>query len=135
MQIHEITEGLLGNLARGVATGLTGFNVPQSQANINRQAAQSAQKLQAQGYGTSTQPSAGQIERITVTFTQPGQTVPSRYVKTGNSWFNEIGTAILDPKQKAYLDTLIPTHGKREIVPVASPEPTPRRVSRRRKIR
>jgi hypothetical protein len=56
MQIHEITkrplrEALLGNLARGVASGLTGFDIPQSQGSIDKNAAASAEKLRAQGYG------------------------------------------------------------------------------------
>lgn len=56
MQIHEITkrslrEGLLGNIGRGVASGLTGMDIPQSQASIDKNAAASAAKLQAQGYG------------------------------------------------------------------------------------
>lgn len=56
MQIHEITkrplrEGLLGNIGRGVASGLTGMNIPQSQASIDKDAADSAEKLRAQGYG------------------------------------------------------------------------------------
>jgi len=56
MQIHEITkrplrEALLGNLARGVASGLTGFDIPQSQGSIDKNAAAAAEKLRAQGYG------------------------------------------------------------------------------------
>lgn len=54
MQIHEITrptlqEGVLGSLA----SGLTGLDIPQSQASVTRSAAASAEKLQAQGAGQS----------------------------------------------------------------------------------
>jgi hypothetical protein len=136
MQIHEITqptlnEGLLGDLGRGLASGLTGIDIPQSQASINRLAAQSAQQLKKQGY--SGVPATGTIDRITVSVMQPDQTVASKYVKTGNIWANETGTVITNPKSKAYLDSLIPTHGKKETVPVT---PTPviptRKISRRR---
>jgi hypothetical protein len=56
MQIHEITkrplkEGLLGDLGRGLASGMTGFDIPRSQTSIDRDAAASAAKLQAQGAG------------------------------------------------------------------------------------
>lgn len=56
MQIHEITqpplhEGLLGNIGRGVASGLTGLDLPQSQASIDSNAAAAADKLRKQGYG------------------------------------------------------------------------------------
>jgi hypothetical protein len=56
MQIHEITkkplkEGILSNIGRGFASGLTGADIPQSQASIERDAAAAAKKLQAQGYG------------------------------------------------------------------------------------
>ncbi len=128
MQIHEITEGLLSNVARGFASGITGTDIPQSQASINRQAAQAAEKLRAQGYG---QDSTGASERITVAITQPGQNVPANYYKTGNVWTNEVGAVITDPKQKAYLDGLIPTHGKKQTI--AQPtQPSTRKVSRSR---
>lgn len=56
MQIHEITkrtlkEGILGNIGRGFASGLTGADIPQSQASIEKDAAAAAEKLRAQGYG------------------------------------------------------------------------------------
>jgi hypothetical protein len=127
MQIHEITEGLLSNVARGFASGVTGMDLPQSQASIDRQAAQAAQKLRAQGYGT-TQP--GTVEKITVMLTQPGN-VPAKYVKTGNVWTNEVGAVITDAKQKAFLDSMIPSHGKKELVQV-EPAPQIKKVSRQR---
>lgn len=133
MQIHEITEGLLGNLARGFASGVTGMDIPQGQASINRQAAQTAEKLRAQGYNAYS--AVDKIERIVVSVTKPDQVSPTKYIKTGSTWTNEDGTVITNPKSKAYLDSLIPTHGKRETVPLTTPQPTTRRVSRRRKIR
>ena len=55
MQIHEITrplkEGTLGNIGRGFISGLTGADIPQSQASIEKDAAAAAEKLRAQGYG------------------------------------------------------------------------------------
>lgn len=56
MQIHEITrpllkEGAWSNIGRGLASGLTGSDIPQSQASIERDAADAAEKLRAQGYG------------------------------------------------------------------------------------
>lgn len=133
MQIHEITrprlqEGLLSNVARGFAKGITGTEIPQGQASINAQAAQAAKQLRAQGYGTT---SAAPTERIVVSFMQPGQTVPSKYTKTGNTWANEMGTIITDLRQKSYLDSLIPTHGKKELIAPVATQPT-RKVSRAR---
>jgi hypothetical protein len=127
MQIHEITEGLLGAIGRGIASGITGVDIPQGQSAITRQAAQAAEKLRAQGYRDA--PAAGTMERIVVSLLQPGLTVPSKYIKTGASWSNEMGTVITDLKQKAYLDKMIPTYGKKEIIPVAGSN---RKVSRRR---
>lgn len=131
MQIHEITEGLFSNVARGFASGITGVDIPQSQASIDRQAAQAAEKLRAQGYGQA--PATGATERITVAISQPGQNVPANYFKTRNVWTNELGAVITDPKQKAYLDGLIPTHGKKQTItqPTTAQQPT-RRVSRAR---
>lgn len=134
MQIHEITESILSNIGRGLASGVTGIDIPQSQASIDRRAAQAAQQLRKQGYGkTQTPAGAGSIERITVSVTQPGQTVPAKYIKTGTVWTNELGAVITDPKQKTYLDSLIPAYGKKEILPAAQPTPaTGRKISRRR---
>jgi hypothetical protein len=136
MQIHEITqaqlkEGILGDLGRGLATGLTGFDIPQGQSSINRQAAQSAEKLRAQGYKDYAVP--GTIERITVSVKQADNPLPSKYVKTGTTWTNETGAVITNAKSKAYLDSLIPTHGKKEIVSVdTTPLAPARKISRQR---
>lgn len=140
MQIHEITEGLLGNIGRGIASGaasvgrgfvsgVTGVDIPQSQKAIAQQAAQAAEKLRAQGY--QEKPGGNNIERIVVSLMQPGQSVPSKYIKTGSTWANEIGSVITEPKQKAYLDKMIPIYGKKEIIP-AEPSGPNRKVSRRR---
>lgn len=131
MQIHEITEGFLSNIGRGFASGVTGVDIPQSQASIDKQAAQAAKQLRAQGYG-KTAPTPGATERITVSLMQPGQSNPSKYVKTGTTWANELGTIITDLKQKAFLDRLIPTHGKREVIPEPAVAAPARKVSRRR---
>jgi hypothetical protein len=129
MQIHEITEGLLSNVARGFASGVTGMDIPQSQASIDRQAAQAAEKLQAQGYNTYAL--KDKIERIVVSVMKPDQTYPTKYIKTGTTWTNQDGTVITKATSKAYLDSLIPTHGKKEVVPVA-PTPQIKKVSRQR---
>jgi len=128
MQIHEITEGFISNMARGFASGVTGVNIPQSQASINRDAAKAAQQLRAQGY----KPAGAPKERIAVAIQQPGQTTASKYYKTGNIWTTELGAVITDPKQKAYLDGLIPTHGKKEIIGAPATAVPTRKVSRRR---
>lgn len=131
MQIHEITEGLLSNVARGFGSAIAGVDLPQSQASIDRQAAQAAKQLRAQGYGKTTT-TAVPTERITVSLIQPGQTTPAKYIKTGTTWANELGTIITDLKQKAFLDRLIPTHGKRELIPEPTVPAPARKVSRRR---
>jgi hypothetical protein len=131
MQIHEITEGFISNMARGFASGVTGMNIPQSQASINRDAEKAAQQLRARGYG-QTAPGSGATERITVSLQQPGQSTPAKYIKTGTTWANELGTVITDLKQKAFLDKLIPTHGKKEIIAAPTPATPTRKVSRRR---
>lgn len=134
MQIHEITEGFISNMARGFASGVTGIDIPQSQASINRQAAQAAQQLRAQGYTGS---AGGATERIVVSLQQPEQSVPSKYYKTGNIWTNELGAVITNPKTKAYLDSVVPTHGRKETIaqPAAATQPAARRVSRQRSTR
>lgn len=131
MQVHEITEGFLSNVARGFTSGLAGTDIPQGQASIDRQAAQAAKQLRAQGYGQAAAP--GTTERITVAISQPGQNVPANYYKTGNVWTNEVGAVITDPKQRAYLDGLIPTHGKKQTISLPTPAQQPtRKVSRAR---
>jgi hypothetical protein len=127
MQIHEITknslrEGLLSNVGRGFVQGLTGADFPRAQPKVDMDALQSAHSALTAAK-----------ERIVIAISQPGQTVPAQYYKTGNIWTNELGTKITDPKQTAYLDKLIPTHGKKEIIPTEpSAAPGRRTVSRRR---
>jgi hypothetical protein len=120
MQIHEITEGLLGNVGRGVsnvakgfAQGLTGANFPQQPTQITMPAKLAAMQQPA--------------ERIVLTVSQPGQTMDTIYYKTGDIWTNEQGQQITKPESRAYLDRLIPTHGKKETI-----APAARKVSRRR---
>ena len=122
MQIHEITEGFLSNVARGFVQGATGVDLPRSQPPVDATALQTA--LQ-----TAVKPPT---ERIVVSVTQPGQTVPAKYYKTGSTWTNELGTSITGLKQIAYLDKLIPTHGKKETI---SQQPVARKISRRRTTR
>jgi hypothetical protein len=128
MQIHEITQlpprpGFLntvksikpGAMASGFVQGLTGVNFPRVKEPLEIKPTQ-----------------AGTTERITVTLLQPGQSVPSKYYKVNNVWTNEIGTEIKEPRQTAYLDKMISTHGKKETLP-AEPVAMPnRKVSRRR---
>lgn len=138
MQIHEITEGFVGdvktigqnlftpqaltNIGKGFVQGVGGVNFrDQEPADIS--AAQAAQQaLQAAS------------ERIVVTLSQPGQTGETKYYKTGTVWTNEQGQQITKPQSIAYLDKLIPTHGKKETI--AKPAVAqPRRVSRQRAAR
>jgi len=93
MQIHEITcpltEGLLGDIGRGVFQGATGMEIPQSQASINKSAASSAAKLQAQGYGPAGTP-------------PPGKSSP---VPSAN-WKDKLAQAKKDPAVKQYISQL-----------------------------
>ncbi len=127
MRAIEITEGFFSNMGRQVVGSLTGTDM-RTQQQINQQAAQAAELLKKQGYGSTVAPDA--TKRIVVQVMQPDQTVASKYYKTGNVWTNEAGTAVLNPKSKAYLDSLIATHGRSESIP--QPEPVGRRVSRTR---
>jgi hypothetical protein len=118
MQIHEITENFLRNVGRGFVQGLSGADLPRPQTRVDVSALKTA--------ATSLAPAT---ERIVVSVSQPGQSVPARYYKTKDSWTNELGTPITNPRQTAYLDKLIPTHGEKETI--ASPSPA-RKISRRR---
>jgi hypothetical protein len=116
MQIYEITkrslrEGLLGNVGRGFVQGLTGVDFPRAQPKVTQPKVDMDALKSAQSALTVAK------ERTVITISQPGQTVPAQYYKTGNVWTNELGTAITDPKQTAYLEKLIPTHGKKEVIP------------------
>jgi len=123
MQIHEITkrhvdEGALGNIASGFVQGLTGVDLPRAQPPVDV----SALKTAAASLSSAT-------ERIVLTVSQPGQTVDTQYFKTGDVWTNEQGQQITKPESITYLDRLIPTHGKKEII---QPAPQARKVSRQR---
>ena len=143
MQIHEITkrplrEGVWGdiktigsnlgsksalsNIGKGFVQGIGGVNFrDQDPADIA--AARAAQQtLQTAN------------ERIVVTLAQPGQTGETKYYKTGNVWTNEQGQQITRPQSVAYLDKLIPTHGKKEMIS-AQPAVPRKKVSRRRPIK
>jgi hypothetical protein len=141
MQIHEITkkslrEGVLGdlkaigsavgsksarsNIGRGFVQGLTGARLPKSIDAATLAAAAAA--------GAATGPAT---ERIVVAVSQPGQSVPAKYYKVKDAWSNELGDAITEPRQVAYLDKLIPTHGKKEAI---APPPVARKISRRRTV-
>jgi hypothetical protein len=127
MRAIEITEGFFSNMGRRVVGSLTNTDM-RTQQQINQQAAQAAELLKKQGYGGPAVPATN--KRIVVQVMQPDQTVASKYFKTGNVWTNEDGTAVTNPKSKAYLDSLIATHGRTETIPTA--EPVGRRVSRKR---
>jgi isochorismate hydrolase len=118
MQIHEITEGLLSNISRGFVQGVSGADLPRAQPTADVSALKTAAAAQMPT-----------TERIVVTVTQPGQSVPAQYYKVKDAWTNELGNAIADPRQTAYLDKLIPTHGKKETI---TPAPVARKISRRR---
>jgi hypothetical protein len=135
MQIHEITEGFVGdvktigknlftpqaltNIGKGFVQGVGGVNF-RDQEPADIAAAQAAQQaLQAAN------------ERIVVTLSQPGQTGETKYYKTGTVWTNEQGQQITRPQSVAYLEKLIPTHGKKETI-ATKPVAQPRRISRQR---
>jgi hypothetical protein len=134
MQIHEVTQppaiqpgdkpsfwkGFVPNVARGFVQGVTGVNFPSKELEL---------PITPQDPNT--------VERITVTVSQPGQTAETKYYKTGTVWTNEQGQQITKPQSIAYLDKLIPTHGKKEMIPLQPAQATaPRKkVSRRRTTR
>ena len=118
MQIHEITEGIFSNIARGFVQGATDTDLPKSQPPVDVSALKNIASAQMPA-----------TERIVVTIGQPGQTAPAKYYKAKEIWTNELGTPITDPRQTKYLDKLIPTHGEKETI---SPPPVARKISRRR---
>lgn len=123
MQIHEITEGFWRNVGSGFVQGLTGIDAV-------RRAPADLTKIQPAPIAGQPQP----IEKITVTISQPGQTMDTKYYKTGTVWTNEQGQQITKPESVAYLEKLIPTHGKKETIAPTTPAiaPKTRKVSRRR---
>jgi aryl-phospho-beta-D-glucosidase BglC (GH1 family) len=108
MQIHEITESFLRNVGRGFVQGVTGTywdKTPQVSPGT-------APRI-SQGTSPGTQ---NTVERITVTIAQRGQAMPSKYYKIQGKWTNELGQEIRDVKQKAYLEKLVPAHGKKDFI-------------------
>jgi len=93
MQIHEITrpltEGILGDIGRGVFQGATGMEIPQSQASINKDAASAAANLSAQGYGPGGTPPPGKKSPV-----------PSA------AWKDKLDQAKKDPAVKQYITQL-----------------------------
>lgn len=93
MQIHEITrpltEGLLGDIGRGVFQGATGMEIPQSQASINKDAASAAANLSAKGYGPAGTPPPGKKSPV-----------PSA------EWKDKLDQAKKDPAVKQYISQL-----------------------------
>ena len=131
MQIHEITkrslrEGVMSSIVKAIPDVASGF--VQGLAGVNLRNQEPADIAAAQAAQQALQTAN---ERIVVTLAQPGQTVPAEYYKTGNAWTNELGTAITDTKQVAYLEKLIPTHGRKEAITVTPTAPR-KTVSRRR---
>ncbi len=93
MQIHEITrpltEGILGDIGRGVFQGATGMEIPQSQASINKDAASAAANLSAKGYGPAGTPPPGKKSPV-----------PSA------DWKDKLDQAKKDPAVKQYITQL-----------------------------
>lgn len=118
MQIHEITknsvtEGFIGDLKKiGSALGSKS-----ARSNIGKGFLQG---VAGADLGL-TKASIPQIERIVVSLVQPGNTAPSNYYKLNNVWTNELGQQIRGIKQISYLNSLIPTHGRKEKIDVTEP--------------
>ena len=97
MQIHEITrpltEGLLGDISRGVFQGATGMEIPQSQASINKTAASAAANLSAKGYGPGGADPA-----------DPRQKQTAQALST--DWKDKLAQAKKDPAVKQYITQL-----------------------------
>jgi hypothetical protein len=113
------SKSALSNIGKGFVQGIGGVNF-RDQPPADIAAAQAAQ----QALQTAN-------ERIVVTLVQPGQTSETKYYKTGTVWTNEQGQQITRPQSIAYLDKMIPTHGKKETI-AAQPASQTRRVSRQR---
>ena len=97
MQIHEITrpltEGILGDIGRGVFQGATGMEIPQSQASINKTAASAAANLLAKGYGPGGADPA-----------DPRQKQTAQALST--DWKDKLAQAKKDPAVKQYITQL-----------------------------
>lgn len=131
MQIHEITrhavaEGFVGDLKKiGSALGSKS-----ARANIGKGFVQGVTGADLESNKTS----VPQIERVVVSLVQPGNTSPSNYYKLNNVWTNELGQQIQGSKQIAYLNSLIPTHGRKQIINLQEPAKPQARRQRLRRI-
>ena len=161
MQIHEITqtsitEGILNTIGQDIknvvkkplavasALGQPGAWTSGSAYAAARDQQQRAEvdanlaQLAKQGIvpRATTAPAVG-TRRIAVSLVEPNNVIPTKYYKTGNTWTNELGKMITDPKSIAWLDGKIPTHGKMETIPAqpVAAVPGAKRVSRRRGIK
>jgi len=98
-------------MASGFVQGVTGADLPRQQPTV----------------------AAPQVERVVVSLVQPGNTVPSKYYKLNNKWTNELGQQIRGMKQVNYLNSLIPTHGRKETIDLSKiTMPPPGRAKARR---
>jgi hypothetical protein len=128
MQIHEITESFLRNVGRGFVQGVTGTHwdrTPQIPPGTSPGISP----------GTSPGTSPGMqnaVERITVMITRPGQSMPAKYYKIQGKWTNELGQEVRGMKQKAYLEKLVPAHGKKDFIKI-EPNVSQAQSSRRRR--
>ena len=92
MQIHEITrpltEGILGDIGRGVFQGATGMEIPQSQASINKDAASAAANLSKK----NTVPSADWKDKLDQSKKDPA--VKQYISQLAQGWAKTAGTLI-----------------------------------------
>ena len=92
MQIHEITrpltEGILGDIGRGVFQGATGMEIPQSQASINKDAASAAANLSKK----NTVPSADWKDKLDQSKKDPA--VKQYITQLAQGWAKTAGTLI-----------------------------------------
>ena len=92
MQIHEITrpltEGILGDIGRGVFQGATGMEIPQSQASINKDAASAAANLSKK----SPVPSADWKDKLDQAKKDPA--VKQYITQLAQGWAKTAGTLI-----------------------------------------
>jgi hypothetical protein len=108
MQIHELTKRNIteASIADRIAASNVAAGTAQQQ-EIQAQAAQYAQKLQRQGYGTAATASAtGALQpgqRIKVVVTLPNGT-QSNYYKTDKGWENELEQPIKNANSISFLE-------------------------------
>lgn len=93
MKIYEVTfpplrEGILGDIGRGVLSGISGMDIPQSDASLARDAAAAADKLAQKGYG-------------------PGGIIPGSDAAKALSWSEQLKNIPKDPATVKYIDGLV----------------------------